>query len=104
MADTRLEMIRVEIDQELLSEVPAYLECRREDCAEIGRLLADGSMEVITYLGHQMHGSGGSFGFDEISEVGESLEHAGRVRDAVAITSAVDRLERYLERVVVIYV
>lgn len=97
-------MILVEIDQELQSVIPVYLESRCRDCTEIKHLLASGSMDGIMFLGHQLKGSGGSFGFDEISEIGEALEHAVRVLDFVGITSAVDRLERYLERVSVIYV
>lgn len=98
------ERILVEIDQELIPVVPEYLEGRRRDCAEIKRLLASGILEYIQVLGHRMKGSGGSFGFDEISEIGEALELAAQARDAEGILAAVGRLERYLARVAVVYV
>lgn len=98
------EMILVEVDQELMPVVPEYLEKRLQDCAEIESLLATGGMEHIQTLGHRMKGSGGSFGFDEISDIGEALELAARVPDAEGIKSAVDRLEKYLARVSVAYV
>ena len=56
--------------------VPAYLESRGQECDEIERLLYTGGAEHIILLGHRMRGSGGSLGFDEISEIGELLEMA----------------------------
>lgn len=98
------ERILVEIDQELMPVVPEYLESRRRDCAEIQRLLASDGMKCIQIMGHRMKGSGGSFGFDEISEIGEALETAAQAADAAGIGSAVKRLEKYLARVSVAYI
>jgi HPt (histidine-containing phosphotransfer) domain-containing protein len=97
-------LIPVEIDQELRPVVPEYLEKRLGDCAEIERLLATGGLESIEVLGHRMKGSGGSYGFDEISAIGEALELAAQVADAEGIKSAVRHLERYLDRVSVVYI
>jgi HPt (histidine-containing phosphotransfer) domain-containing protein len=104
MVDAAGEMIRVEIDRELMPVVPEYLENRFLDCAEIERLLASGGMEYIQIMGHRMKGSGGSFGFDEISAIGEALEFAARVPDAEGVRSAVVRLETYLALVSVAYI
>ena len=98
------ERILVEIDHELMPIVPEYLEYRRLDCAEIERLLAAGGMECIQIMGHRIKGSGGSFGFDEISAIGEALELAAQDVDADGIRTAVRRLEAYLERVSVEYI
>lgn len=97
------EKILIEIDQDLMPVVPGYLDGRRRDCAEIERLLASGNMESIKSLAHRIKGSGGSFGFDEISEIGEALELAAQAADAEGIRAAVDRLETYLARVSVVY-
>jgi hypothetical protein len=96
--------ILIEIDQELLTVVPDYLENRRLDCLLIERLLAVGHLAEIRTLGHRMKGSGGSYGFDEISEIGEVLECAALLPDADVIRSAVERLKRYLSCVTVVYV
>ena len=104
MDDAAGEMIRVEIDRELMPVVPEYLENRFLDCAEIERLLASGGMEYIQIMGHRMKGSGGSFGFDEISAIGEALEFAAQVTDVKGVRSAVVRLESYLALVSVAYV
>jgi len=96
--------ILVEIDQELMPVVPEYLEKRLRDCAEIEDLLASGGMEHIQIMGHRMKGSGGSFGFDEISVIGEDLESAAQDTDAEGVRSAVGRLEQYLKHVSVAYI
>ncbi|MBL0224908.1 MAG: Hpt domain-containing protein [Geobacteraceae bacterium] len=98
------EKILVEIDRELMPVVPEYLENRLIDCAEIEGLLASGSMANIQTIGHRMKGSGGSFGFDEISDIGEALESAARDTDAEGIRTAAGRLEAYLARVSVAYI
>jgi HPt (histidine-containing phosphotransfer) domain-containing protein len=104
MGNVAGEKIRVEVDQDLMPVVPEYLENRRRDCAEIDRLIASGDMERIQVMGHRMKGSGGSFGFDEISAIGEALEAAAQVPDAEGIKTAVSRLESYLARVSVVYI
>jgi HPt (histidine-containing phosphotransfer) domain-containing protein len=98
------ELIPIEIDQELMPVVPEYLESRRRDCAEIERLLAAGGLERIQAIGHRMKGSGGSFGFDEISAIGEALEFAAQIPDAEGIRAAVGCLETYLAHVSVAYI
>jgi HPt (histidine-containing phosphotransfer) domain-containing protein len=96
--------ILVEVDQELKPVVPQYLEKRLQDCTDIERLLVSGGMEYIQIMGHRMKGSGGSFGFDEISAIGEDLESAALTTDAERIRSVADRLEKYLKRVSVAYI
>lgn len=97
-------IIRVEIGQELAPAVPEYLENRRLDCSLIAQWLADGNLAEIKLLAHRMIGSGGSYGFDEISEIGESLEYSALGCDDDGIRIAVDRLRSYLSRVTVVYI
>ena len=96
--------IRIEIDKELVTVVPEYLENRRLDCLLIERRLAEGDLAEIRSLGHRMKGSGGSYGFDEISEIGEDLECAALVSDADGIRAAIERMKSYLSRVTVTYI
>jgi HPt (histidine-containing phosphotransfer) domain-containing protein len=104
MADATGEWITVAIDGELMPVVPEYLVNRHLDCDEIERLLAAGGMECIQGIGHRMKGSGGSFGFDEISVIGEELESAALVGDAECIRMSVVRLKNYLLHVSVTYI
>ena len=96
--------ITVEIDAELEPVVPEYLINRQRDCALIEELLLAGRVHEIQSLAHLMKGSGGSYGFDEISEIGEALELATLRGDAHGIRAAVARLEGYLGGLKFIYV
>lgn len=51
-----------------------------------------------------MKGTGGSYGFDAISEIGEAIENAALEGNQQTIRTEVQRLSDYLERVVVVYV
>ena len=104
MASAGNSMIRVEVDRELAPVVPGFLEKRLLECALIERLLVEGDLAEIRILGHRMKGAGGSYGFDELSEIGEGLESAAVVHDVDTIRSAVGRLRGYLARVEVVYV
>lgn len=98
------ETIVIEIDIELQSITPEFLENRKNDCLLIARLLEEGDFGEIRTLGHRMKGAGGSFGFDDISEIGETIEKAALAADKETISNQILRLSDYLERVVVNYV
>ena len=99
-----LETIAVEIDVEVQSLVPEFLENREKDGLLIARLLEGEDFSEIRTLGHRMKGAGGSFGFDEISEIGEVIEKAALAADKETISNQILRLSDYLKRVVVVYV
>lgn len=98
------DAITVEVNSEVQSIVPEFLENREKDCLLINSLLEGNFFSEIRSLGHRMKGAGGSFGFDDISEIGEVIEKAAMGGDKKTIGSAVLRLSDYLERVVVVYV
>lgn len=98
------EPITVEIDSEVQSIVPAFLDNRRRDCLTICSLLEGEAFREISALGHRMKGSGGSYGFDDISRIGEVIEKAAHATDKKTISNAILQLSSYLERVTVVYV
>lgn len=98
------ETITVEVDSEVQSIVPEFLENRKKDCLLIVSLLEKDCFSEIRTLGHRMKGAGGSYGFDDISEIGEAIEEAALATDKETISSAVLQLSDYLGRVTVAYV
>ena len=98
------DTITVEVDSEVKSIVPQYLENRKKDCLMICSLLEGEAFSEICTLGHRMKGTGGSYGFDDISEIGEVIEEAAMATDRETISSAIRKLSDYLERVAVVYV
>lgn len=98
------EVIVVEVDSDLEPIVPEFIENRKKDCGLINGLLATDSFAEIRTLGHKMKGAGGSYGFDDVSELGEIIEHAALAGDKETIRSAIQQLADYLGRVIVSYV
>jgi len=94
----------VEIEAELEPVVPGYLELRRKDVELLQQLLEAGNFAELRIMGHRMKGTGGSYGFDPISDIGELLENAALAEDRSAIGQAGDELDAYLKRVTVVYV
>jgi HPt (histidine-containing phosphotransfer) domain-containing protein len=94
------EMV-VYVDEELADLIPEFLENRRRDVETITRLVQEGKHEELTRLGHTMKGVGGSYGFVEISEIGQGIEEASVRGDRKAITTLCERLAAYLAAVTV---
>lgn len=92
----------VYVDSELEDLIPIFLENRHKDVEEIRRLLKEGNLEEIRRLGHSMKGSGGGYGFDEISEIGRNIEEAAKSGDAERIERLNNQLAEYLSVVEVV--
>jgi len=52
-----------------------YLDYLRGEIDTFRSLLARKDLEGIRELGHRLKGSGGSYGFDDISELGETIQN-----------------------------
>ncbi|MFC1508885.1 ATP-binding protein [Candidatus Omnitrophota bacterium] len=58
---------------------------------------------TIREISHKMKGAGGSYGFDDISNFGDSLEKAAMKNERIHIIKQLDHLSLYLENVEVRY-
>lgn len=95
--------IVVHCDPDLVDLIPGYIKNRMRDVSQIREHLASGNFESIRTLGHSMKGSGGGYGFDHITEIGNKIETAALDQDATKINMAVKELGDYIERVEVVY-
>jgi CheY-like chemotaxis protein len=96
---TGYNRIVIKVDPVLRDLVPAYLSNRREDIDVIKAALDRGDFGTISRIGHNMRGSGTSFGFDGVSEVGTGLETAAKAGKRVESARLVRVLEDYLSRI-----
>lgn len=64
--------------------------------------LAKGDFETIRIKGHSMKGSGGGYGFDEITEIGALLEKGAKAVDGVVVGELISRLADYLANIDVV--
>jgi HPt (histidine-containing phosphotransfer) domain-containing protein len=58
--------------------VPGYLKQRRIEVDRLWEAIAAGDYTTISTLGHMLKGSGASYGFEELSRIGEAIELAAR--------------------------
>jgi len=56
-------------------------------------------LQEIRHIGHKLKGSGSSYGFDQITEIGRQMEIAGEQNDAIASAQLIDELERTLQSI-----
>ena len=89
-------------DADLAGLIPGYLKNRRRDVKEIGRFLREGNLQEIQRLGHDMKGSGGGYGFDEITLMGGEIEEAARKGEKETLFELQKRLTEYLSQVKVL--
>ena len=97
------EPIVVYIDEDLEELIPEFLANRHEDAATIPALLEKGDLGEIQRLGHSMKGSGGGYGFFELTEMGSMLEQAARSGDVKVISETVANLRDYLACVKIVF-
>jgi HPt (histidine-containing phosphotransfer) domain-containing protein len=90
-------------EPDLADLVPTYLQRRHTDAETISAALEQGDLEVVRIVGHSMKGSGGGYGFDGLTDIGQELENAGRESDAEGATAALRHLRDYLANVEVVY-
>jgi len=93
----------VHISGELEPLIPGYLENRKKDIEAFTKALANEDFERIASMGHKMKGSGGGYGFVDLSRIGRGIEKAGREKDLDAARKSVDTLKEYLENVEIIF-
>jgi len=95
--------ITVVCDADLEDLIPGYLEDRKVECQYIKNLAVNGEFGMVHTIAHGMKGSGGSYGFSMISEIGRDMEIAASNGNPDDIVKQIDALEAYLQAVEVRY-
>ena len=85
-------------DEETRALADGYLERRRLAMDGLKQALATGDFETLWIEGHHMHGAGGSFGVDRISELGAAIELSAWERDGAGLEEKLKELEDFLAR------
>lgn len=90
-------------ETDVVDLVPTYLEHRLADVEAISAALEAGDLAAVQFVGHSIKGSGGGYGFDGLTDIGQELERAGRDRDADGASLALRHLRDYLANLEVVY-
>ena len=99
MATGRRGRIPISVDAVLRDLIPRYLANRGKDVELATVALVRGDFALIRGIGHNLQGSGRTFGLDELSAIGIEIERAARAADRVEIARQLNRIEDYLSRI-----
>jgi HPt (histidine-containing phosphotransfer) domain-containing protein len=102
-AGNTAKKIIIHADIDLKDLIPGFLENRRKDIIEIGKMLLANDHKGIERIGHSIKGSGGGYGFEEITNIGMRIERAAKEQAPVEITMQLGALSRYLDCIEVVF-
>jgi len=98
----KAQRITVYVDHDLMDIIPEFLENRNKDIKLLKIAVEQNDYATITNIGHNLKGSGGSYGLDTITEIGKLLEKAAENRNIQEISEVVDRLSSYIDNIEVL--
>ena len=90
------------MNDKIADRIPAYLQNCRHNADLMLEALDRVDFETVTFLGHQLSGSGGMFGFQDITDIGAAVELAARSADSDASRNRVNELFSCLDRIATI--
>ncbi|MDQ3169009.1 MAG: ATP-binding protein, partial [Acidobacteriota bacterium] len=93
--------ISITVATEVVPYIPGYLTVTREQLAAGLKALEAGDCLPLRTLGHNLKGSGASFGLDEMSRMGWRLERTAARGEIALAREAANALTAYLERLIV---
>jgi signal transduction histidine kinase/CheY-like chemotaxis protein len=96
-AEGAREAKRGTIRDEILPLLPKFFANRRNDVKTLRESAERNDMQTIATLAHNMRGTGASYGFPEISAIGDGIQAAGKRGDALEVQRLVGELESLLD-------
>jgi len=101
--DESSDKIRIRVDADLQDLVPGYLENRESDLLIYQQALEKGDFDSIAVLGHSMKGSGGGYGFKDLSQIGRAIEKAAKSKDKETVRKSIIDMTAYLKKLEIVY-
>lgn len=98
------EKLIIQVDRDLEDLMPLFMDTRKRDMEGLAKGLASNDFAALRVIGHGMKGSGGAFGFQFITDLGDIIEASALKNDAITIAQQFALLRDYLARVEVQYV
>tara|TARA_B100001250_G_scaffold2930_1_gene2494 strand:- start:325 stop:603 length:279 start_codon:yes stop_codon:yes gene_type:complete len=84
-------------DDEWAEMQEMYINHTSKELDKINNQLDLDSLEAIRIFGHNIKGSGGMYGFNEITNIGLQIEIAAKTSDLDSIKSSLSELETFLK-------
>jgi HPt (histidine-containing phosphotransfer) domain-containing protein len=93
----------IRADPYMAHHIPRFLENRRADLAAVRERARTGELAEAKAFGHKLKGSGGIFGFDALSILGDQLEQSAADANRPELLRVIDEIGWYLDHVQVLY-
>jgi len=93
----------VHVDASVAPLVPKFMTNRKNEVTTMQAALAAQDFETVRTVAHGMKGAGGSYGFDRITEMAATIEHAAKSDVGATIGTGLNGLGSYLKQVDVIF-
>ena len=94
---------KVTVAKDLEDLIPTFMKNRKKELDTLRVALAAADFEQLRQLGHRMKGVGVSYGFDQVSALGKSIEEGARRGDRALLETSIDQYGDYLAGVQVSY-
>jgi len=93
----------IRVDKELEDLIPEFLTMTGQDTEILTRALESRDFDKIRQVGHNLKGSGGGYGFDELSLLGHAIEIAAIEKKEGDVRSRLNEVVCYLKHLTVVY-
>ncbi len=93
------ETIEIEMPEGLEKRVPVYLASRKNELQTLAESLAASDFQKIQVLAHNIKGTGASYGFEDLTNLGAAMEESAKDEDTMALQRDFAALEEYLSKV-----
>ena len=90
------EKIIVSVDADLEEIIPTFLENRQKDLVQIDQALGAMDLKAIESIAHKLAGNAGSYGLDQLGELGATLESACQAGDKDKVDQLCQQYKDYL--------
>jgi HPt (histidine-containing phosphotransfer) domain-containing protein len=97
------DRVIVELDEDLSDLIPGFLTHKRADVMTILDANARRDYSEISRIAHRIKGEGGSYGFETMTKIGRSLEHAAAMRDDGAVATLARQLLNYMDGLEIVF-
>ena len=91
------------IDPEMKELIVEYLKNRLHDLETIEQALEGTDFSKVSFIGHNIRGTGPGYGLDDLYQLGTALENAAKKQDKKALETALENFRNYIENLEIRY-
>lgn len=95
------DTIVVKIDKDLEDIIPSFLENRRKDLEKVKDAISQNDFKTIESIAHKLAGNAGSYGLDDLGEIGMKLEVAASKEEFPLVEELFQNYRDYMNKLTI---